>query len=59
MAKPVGEQIHMVPRGDFRQHKKSMSCWCKPYTRDEEPRVVIHNAMDGREMYDTGKRRPS
>lgn len=48
--------VHAVPLGDYREHEASSNCWCKPRPDEEEPRVFIHNAMDGRESYEQGRK---
>jgi len=49
--------IHVVPHHDNHPHILSRAhCWCKP-DYDEEENVVMHNSADGREDYETGKRR--
>lgn len=50
-----GEFWHVIPRGDFREHKASRECWCKPFQDDEEDNVYIHNALDQRERYEGKK----
>lgn len=53
---------HSVPVGDLREHDTASRgmCWCRP--RIEEAGfgyAVMHNSMDGRELYERGERRPS
>lgn len=48
--------VHVVPLNDLREHDLNGSCWCKP-TKDEG--VWVHHAMDGREAFETGERKPS
>lgn len=48
--------LHVMPVGDLREHRDSIDCWCRPTRDDEEPRVVIHNAMDQRETYEKGRK---
>jgi hypothetical protein len=52
------ELIHVFPVGDLREHSTDADkpCWCRPV---EDDGVVVHNSMDGREDYETGKRKPS
>lgn len=47
---------HVYPIGDLREHniENGLNCWCKP---TQDGFVIIHNSMDGREDYETGKRR--
>lgn len=48
--------IHTIPLGDFREHQESVTCWCHPRQDEAEPRVWIHNALDGRESYEQGRK---
>lgn len=48
--------IHTIPLGDFREHEESVTCWCHPRQDAEEPRHWVHNAMDGRESYEQGRK---
>lgn len=54
---------HVYPVDDLREHvvdTKEGVCWCNPeveYIEGEE--IYIHNAMDGREQYETGVRKPT
>lgn len=52
----VGWYAHVLPVEDTREHQISFDCWCGP--RCEEG-LVIHNADDGREKFETGERVPS
>lgn len=47
---------HIVPTDDLREHEASPDCFCKPLRDEEEPSVWIHNSLDGRESFETGKR---
>lgn len=49
--------IHVMPVNDLREHVDSPDCWCKPTPAEDEPRVLVHHSMDGREDFETGKRR--
>lgn len=49
-------EIHVMPSDDLREHVVSRACWCNP---EDEEGVIIHNALDGREEFETGKRLPS
>jgi hypothetical protein len=53
------DELHVIPIDDLRDHETSEACWCKPTPDDEEPSVFIHHAMDGREAYEAGERKPS
>lgn len=55
----VTEGRHVMPFHDLMPHVHSLECWCSP-TRDSEcPDLIIHYALDGREAYERGERRPS
>jgi hypothetical protein len=46
-----GEDIHVLPVGDLREHQEQRYCWCRPRVdRTERCCVVVHNAADGREL---------
>ena len=51
--------IHVVPRNDLQKHWITLGCWCNPQRDDEEDSAVIHNSADGREDYETGRRKPN
>lgn len=53
------DRIHVIPLGDFREHEVSLSCWCHPVADDDEPGLIVHRAMDGREAFESGERLPS
>jgi len=47
---------HIYPIHDLREHvTDGDECWCNP-TIDEEDDIVIHNAADERELFETGER---
>lgn len=51
---------HVYPTDDLREHvTEGAGCWCKPTPDDEEPQLLVHHAMDGREAFETGERKPS
>lgn len=50
---------HVIPVGDLREHESSPACWCKPTPDDEEHEIFVHHAMDNREAFETGERKPS
>jgi hypothetical protein len=52
-------RLHVHPLNDLREHviDPDVECWCNP-TYDEEYDIVIHNSLDGRELYETGERLP-
>lgn len=51
--------IHVLPLNDLREHVENAHCWCHPRLEGEAQDVVVHNALDGREDFETGKRKPS
>jgi hypothetical protein len=50
---------HVIPVLDLRNHESSKDCWCKPQQDDENESLWIHNAMDEREYFERGERKPS
>jgi hypothetical protein len=57
---PVTTRV-VYPIDDLRPHilpdsEADGPCWCNP-TDDEG--VTVHHSLDGREMFETGERRPS
>lgn len=44
---------HVLPTNDVEEHEESIFCHCNPtqYNFDEGP-VIVHNAFDGRELYE-------
>lgn len=48
----MSDEIHVIPLNDWREHIESKQCWCKPKEVDG---VIVHNAMDQREKYETGE----
>ena len=47
---------HVVPLGDLKPHELSDECWCLP-REDAGDAIWVHNSMDRREDYETGRRR--
>lgn len=47
--------FHVTPHCDLRPHLLAMCCWCRPERDSEEPSVVMHNALDQRERYESGE----
>ena len=47
---------HVVPLNDLRDHRYAIDCWCQPVRDGEYPSVIIHNSMDERETYETGRK---
>lgn len=51
---------HVLPINDLKEHSEDddILCWCKSTVEDHEKgQLIIHNSMDGREKYETGKLR--
>lgn len=49
---------HIVPVDDLMDHETDgLDCWCNP-DYDEWEGLITHNALDGREAYETGQRKP-
>ena len=43
---------HVLPINDLRKHDESKYCWCHPKSQ-RQPNgnwVIVHNALDGREL---------
>ena len=55
--KPVWkvEENHVYPVNDLREHTVT-ECWCHPVDDDG---IMVHNSLDGREMYEREERRKS
>lgn len=51
------DELHIVPEDDLREHDASSTCWCCPAEDCETLGLWIHNALDGRERYETGELR--
>lgn len=53
--KPVGDENHVIPLGDLREHDDSQGCWCKPFNPpDATDDIWAHNSMDRREEHERG-----
>jgi len=44
---------HVTPRRDLRVHDAE-NCWCQP---EDDGYLIVHNSADGREDYESGKRK--
>lgn len=51
------EAVHVVPLDDLRHHEPTMGCWCCPVEDEGSDGVFVHNALDGRERYESGELR--
>lgn len=51
--------IHTYPLNDLKEHiLEGDKCWCKPEDEEYFGNILrIHNSADGREDYETGKRK--
>lgn len=47
---------HVYPVNDLKDHHCE-NCWCKPTVDHFSPNLLVHNSMDRREEYETGKRK--
>lgn len=46
---------HIYPVDDLKEHEvEGDRCWCNP---TEDGSTLVHKSMDGREDYETGKRK--
>lgn len=53
-----GWEVHVVPMRDQRPHVTiACTCWCSPTVNENG--AIVHNALDGREPFEEGKRKPS
>jgi hypothetical protein len=46
---------HVYPFNDLREHSLA-DCWCRPTDDDG---IMVHNSLDGRELYERGERQLS
>lgn len=51
-------ETHIVPRDDLKSHVVEQSCWCSPTENEYFPALWVHRSADGREMYETGAKKP-
>lgn len=54
----IGNDVHVLPVGDIRQHTMSGECWCCPDNTDAE-NMYTHQSADRREDFETGQRKYS
>jgi hypothetical protein len=49
---------HVHPVNDLREHVVDpiKECWCSPTVTEEG--IIVHNALDRREQYETGDLKP-
>ena len=56
---PCGSIVtHIVPGEDLYPHELSADCWCGP-DLDHEFWIATHRSADGREDFESGRRKPS
>lgn len=48
--------LEVTPVDDLRQHDSGAKCWCRPFMDGD---VIVHNALDNREAYEQGIRKPN
>ncbi len=49
-----GQRAHVMPLNDWVPHTAALNCWCRPRCEDD---TWVHNSMDRREDYETGRLR--
>lgn len=49
----------VIPLNDLRDHVCGSQCWCNPVEDDEVVGLFVHKSADGRELFETGARKPS
>ena len=58
--KQMNDDWHVTPIGDLKEHEESEECWCDPECHYRGlTKIIVHNSMDRREDYETGKRKPN
>lgn len=56
MVTPTDEAVHVTPIGDLRPHLLMTGCWCSPVFDADQPQVLVHASLDGREAFERGER---
>ena len=56
-AMTYGWSIHVIPEDDDQDHVATLNCWCDPEVNEDG--TIVHSSHDGREAYETGKRKTS
>ena len=51
----ITDTLNVIPLEDYRPHDNTEACWCTPRRDPDEPRVIVHNSLDGREQYERGE----
>lgn len=49
--------LEVVPMNDIREHVSGMRCWCVPEV--DEDNITVHQALDRRDDFMVGRRKPS
>lgn len=50
----VGDDVHVLPQDDLREHVAARGCWCHPTPDAEDESVCTHHSLDRREEYESG-----
>jgi hypothetical protein len=53
----ISDPFEALPIDDLFVHHAGLDCWCVPEENDDG--TIVHNAADQRELFATGKRKPS
>lgn len=53
----ISDPYEAMPIDDLFTHNVGLDCWCVPEENDDG--TIVHNAADQRELFATGKRKPS
>ncbi len=56
--KQLDGSVHCIPYYDLHEHYPT-NCACHPRQDDECENLFIHNSFDGREDFETGRRKVS
>lgn len=49
--------LEAMPVDDLREHSVGVDCWCAPEVDDDD--ILMHNSLDHREDFETGRRKCS
>jgi len=44
--------VQIIPIMDNKNHTHSLTCTCKPFTKQYKSLLIIHNSFDGREFFE-------
>ena len=56
---PWFREVHVVPIDDLRKHVVGLDCWCHPTPDVDDRAVIVHHALDRRELFEVGELKPS